>query len=221
LFLEHVHQLYAFPGAVQTFVDSLRRYPIEVLQGAERALRNQMHRDDIRDKRSYFAALVRRLCDEYVIERRRKEADRVAMAQDELNKKLQHAQSEALNNRPAERLRQSLECLAMQWSPNTNSLLFGGDGLGLGWLRRALEQLSHIHGTTAIDIANGVLHEFRATNLDRLGPSAIQTIELVFQRELHSRLLAPKRPCTADDSSSILTITGITRRRPVSIHLRI
>jgi transposase InsO family protein len=221
LFLEHVHQIYAFPGVVQSFVDSLRRYPVEVLQNAERALRSQMHRDDIRDKRSYFAALVRRFHDEYVIERRRKEADRLAMAQDELNKQSQQVQSDALNNRPAERLRQSLECLVMQWSPKTNSLLFGGDGLGLGWLRRALEQLSHIHGTAAIDIANGVLHEFRATNLDRLGSSGIRAIELLFQRELHSRLLASKRPCTEYESSSIFPITGVTRRRPVSIHLRI
>lgn len=221
LFLEHVHQIYAFPGAVQSFVDSLRRYPVEVLQTAERALRSQMHRDDIRDKRCYYAALVRRFHDEYVIERRRKEADQLAMAQDELNKQSQQAQLDALNNHPAERLRQSLDCLAMQWSPNTNSLLFDGVGLGLGWLRRALEQLSRIHGIAAIDIATGVLNEFRVNNLDRLGPSATRTIELVFQRELHSRLLEPKGPCTTYDSSIIFPITGVTRRRPASIHLRI
>jgi hypothetical protein len=164
---------------------------------------------------------VRRFHDEHVIERRRKEAERAAMAQDELNRQVQQAQLDALNNHPTERLRQSLECLAMQWSPKTNSLQFDGAGLGLGWLRRALEQLSHIHGAAAIDIANGVLHEFRATNLDRLGSSGIRAIELLFQRELHSRLLASKRPCTEYESSSIFPITGVTRRRPVSIHLRI
>jgi hypothetical protein len=60
LLLAHIHELYDLPRARQTFVNGLRRYPLAVLQQAERALRAQVHRDDIRDRASYFAALVRR-----------------------------------------------------------------------------------------------------------------------------------------------------------------
>jgi hypothetical protein len=60
LWLQDVHKLYDIQRPLTAFVAALRRFPLVVLHEAERALRTQVHRDDIRDRASYFAALCRR-----------------------------------------------------------------------------------------------------------------------------------------------------------------
>jgi hypothetical protein len=69
-----VHELYGLGGSQRNFVDSLRIYPLAVLRDAEKAMRAQAHRDDIRDRRSYFAAVVRKLHDEHKCLRERDDA---------------------------------------------------------------------------------------------------------------------------------------------------
>jgi hypothetical protein len=53
LLLESIHDAYDIKRPKTRFVRSLRRFPLKVLQRAERAFRSQVHRDDIRDRASY------------------------------------------------------------------------------------------------------------------------------------------------------------------------
>jgi hypothetical protein len=221
LFLEHVHTIYAFPGALRTFVNSLHRYPIDVLRDAERALRTQMHRDDIRDKRSYFAALVRRFNEEYRINEQREEREQQDAKRDAENLAAHRARWAAWANDPCAHLRAALDALAMQWQPKDNSLLVDGEGLGLGWMRRALQRLWQLHGPAATDLTTGVLHVFRLAQQDRLGPHGIAAIEAILQRERLRTAPATMTPCAGTDASVILSRTGVNRRRPPCDRLRI
>jgi hypothetical protein len=221
LFLEHVHTIYAFAGSARTFIDSLHRYPIAVLHDAERALRSQMHRDDIRDKRSYFAVLVRRFNEEYRRNQQRKERERQDAEQDAKNLVAHRARFAAWANDPCAHLRAALDALALQWQPKDCSLLFDGVGLGLGWMRRALRRLPQLHGKAAIDLTTGVFHAFRLAQLDRLGPHGIAAIEAILQREWACSAPPAITPCTGTDASVILSRTGVNRRRPPCDRLRI
>ncbi len=213
LLLGHVHELYGIARPRQTFVNGLRRYHPDVIHAAERAFRSQAHRDDIRDRASYFAAIVRVKHEEWrrELERQRRQRDQTQqLAQ-------QEAEGDAQWTRwladPAVWLRDALDALAAQWSPQTRELLFGGIGLGTAWLRGALARLVEQHGTSgAADLARGVLHAYRLANLDRLGPEALDAIAAVLQRELTERCPPPSAACPPTLRAAILEPSGKNRR---------
>ncbi|KAF0170054.1 MAG: hypothetical protein FD161_4809 [Limisphaerales bacterium] len=185
LLLGHIHDVYRFPGARRTFVDALRAYPPEVLRSAEQALRGQVHRDDIRDRSSYFAAIVRAHHDAH----RRRRADQVR--HQELLDRLQNAeatcrreQAEWASN-PAAQLRASLKGLAESWLPRSGTLLAGGAGLPAAWMRSSLSALAEMHGTAvAQDIAAAVSRQFSIEHHDRLGQRGLRAVEAVLRRAL-------------------------------------
>jgi hypothetical protein len=220
LLLTHVHELYAMPGSVQTFVNSLRRYPLVVLHDAERALRQQAHRTDIRDRKSYFSAIVRNLCDEY---RKQRERETQARAQQVALRRQHHEHAQrmaAFHADPLTWLRHALDLLAMQWLPDTGELLFGGIGLGQAYLLAALERLALLHGADAVaDLARGALHDFRLANADRLGPHGAAAIAALLERSLET--LASTPDCAALSASAMLLRTGKSPRPPPPNHLRI
>jgi hypothetical protein len=220
LLLTHIHEIYQLKSTVRSFVNSFSKYPLDVLRDAERAFRAQVHRDDIRDRSSYFAALVRRFHDEWRTEQAR--ATR-ARAQDEQASR-QRAHDDAIRsawyNDPAVWLRDALELLSLQWLPEQGTLLFEGNGLGLGWTRAALGRLVDIFGgAAATDIASGVLHGFLSAHAE-LGPKGKSAIEAL----VRCHLPGPAAPAHAPDlavpeASFKFRITGRNERPPPSTRL--
>ena len=222
LLLLHVHELYGLTRPLRSFVNSLRRYHPEVLLAAERAFRRQVHRDDIRDRASYFAAIVRRESED-----RRREIDRCRRLREQSARLDQQAAAgdarrAAWLSDPAAWLREALRALAAQWRASTRELLFGGAGPAAGWMRGALDRLAQLHDQQATaDIARGVLHAFRLAHLDRLGPGALDAVAVVLDRHLRERATTTPTPhCAPPAASAILGGTGRNQRPPPPDRLR-
>lgn len=222
LLLRHVHELYGITRPLRSFVDSLRRYHPEVLLAAERDFRRQVHRDDIRDRASYFAAIVRRENEDRRREIRRQR--RLREQSERLDQQVANGDARRAGwlADPAAWLRDGLGALTAQWRPSTGTLLFGGAGPASAWVRGALERLVELHGpVAAADIARGVQHAFRLANLDRLGPDVLDAIATVLDRHLVS-LPTPRTtaPCAPAAPSAILGRTGKNQRPPPPDRLR-
>jgi hypothetical protein len=217
LLLEHLHSSYKMSDSRRRFVALLRSYPLAVLHDADKAFRNQAHRDDIRDRTSYFAAIVRRLNEEHQRLCARRRHEREQNREHDRQHREHNAQLDAFRTDPIAWLRHGLELLAAQWLPTTASLLFGGQGQGLGTMRAALSQLQALHGHRASDLARGAMHDFKLANLDRLGHDGIDAIGALLDRELAT--LDANHDCAQLSAAAILTRTGKTPRPPPSNRL--
>jgi hypothetical protein len=192
LLLAHLHGIFEFHASCTRFVDRFRRYPLDVLRVAEAALRRRLlviSAPDIRDIDRYFAALVRSAFAEHRALRKARDASAA------LGARLQREQSDVLGVRrdhiadPVRWLRDAIELLVAQWIPARREILFGGHGLGLGWLRGALDLLVTRHGeTAAADITRGALDDVVRVHRDTLGPDGRDAITGLVDRELsHAR----------------------------------
>ncbi len=219
LLLEHLHESYQLSGSCRRFVASLRSYPLAVLQEAEQAFRGQAHRDDIRERTSYFAAIVRRINEEHWRERERHRYDRQQNREHDRQYSEHAGQLAAFRADPIAWLRHGLELLAAQWLPETSTLLFGGHGLGIGALRAALRRLHVLDGPHVNDLVDGALHDFNLAHHDRLGNDGVAAIAALLERELTK--LDRNHDCAATSPSAILTNTGKTPRPPPFGHLPI
>jgi hypothetical protein len=186
------------------------------LRDAERAFQSQVHREDIRDRKSYFGALVRKAYQEHRLAvareaRHRDDATRLACVQAERD-----AQHAAWTDDPAGWLRDALAMLALQWDERTRSLLFDGAGLGLGWATAALRRLCQVHDTRiAGDLIAGMLHAFRLAHLDRLGPDGVAAVVALIERRLAAlATLVPTHDVAALALPAILSPAGQKPRPP-------
>jgi len=222
LLLAHIHEIYQINSSVRSFVNSLYRYPLDVLREAERAFRDQVHRDDIRDRSSYFAALVRRFHNLWRTEQTR--ASRARAHEEQASR--QRAHDDAIraiwHQDPAAWLRDALELLSLQWLPEQGSLLFDGAGLGLGWVRAALRRLADLFGSAAAtDIASGVLHGFLAAHA-QLGHQGKSAIEALVRRHLPppTSTLTPTPDLAVHQTPVMFRNTGQNQRPPPSARLQ-
>jgi len=221
LLLTHIHELYAITRPLDSFIRSLRRYPTEVLRQAERMFQSQVHRDDIRERASYFAALVRRAHDEYLRARARDRHERLAEAKSQSEEREQLARRAAWRADPAGWLKDSLDLIALQCLPGCGTLLFDGLGYGLGNLQAALCRLLALHGPGPTDdIARGVLHAWRLTVLDRLGPAGADAVCALLLRELASAKARATAQFAPGETSATLPSAGQFRRPPPPVRLR-
>jgi hypothetical protein len=220
LLLAHIHEVYQIQTSVRSFVNSFYRYPLDVLREAEQAFQAQVHRDDIRDRSSYFAALVRRFHGLWRTQQARASHQR---AQDEQASR-QQAHQDAIravwHQDPAAWLRDALELLSLQWRPALGTLLFDGAGLGLGWVRASLRRLADLFGpTAAADIASGVLHGFLAAHAE-LGPEGKSAIQALVLRHLPPPTARAHAQDLAGRKTPIkLHNTGRNQRPPPSARL--
>lgn len=220
LLLAHIHEIYQLKSSARTFINSLYRYPIEVLHEAERAFRTQVQRDDIRDRSSYFAALVRRFHDEWRTRKARASRERA----EDLEASRQRAHEDAIravwHQDPAAWLRDALELLSLQWRPEQGCLLFQGEGLGLGWLRASLRRLvDRFGGAAAADIASGVLSGFLSAHAE-LGPEGKSAIEALMGRHLPGPAARAHAPDLAAPQNPVkLRTAGRNQRPPLSTRL--
>lgn len=177
LLLADIHRLYDVGRDKKRFVDDLRRYPLDVLRQAEKDFSTQVHRDDIRDRASYFCTIVRRCHDEY----RRRRA-RLQQEQRERLEREEHDRAVAQQRRehtaaPTKMVRDALDLIALQWDGAAKQLLFGGEGPGKGMLRKALNDLtSSLGAVAATDTVMGVLKDFQVDNESSLDAGAQQAI---------------------------------------------
>jgi transposase InsO family protein len=223
LLLSHIHGSYQIGGAVTAFIRTFRRFPLEVLHRAERAFASQAHRGDIRNRQSYFAAIVRRFADEYRSEQAVKQRQREAMQELDRQAEQREAQMQHWADNPREHLESALMALAAQYNPPTGSLLFDGAGLGRAWLDDALGSLIESHGIEATRyIAAGTFDGFARQQADPLGPAGIAVIEGVLREHLNQ--LAPTAKATDDCArrcvGDILRETGPPTRPDPSSPLR-
>jgi len=202
LTLQRIHEAYDINGAKQNFVRQLRHYPLQVLHEAEKAFGSQVHRDDIRDRKSYFFAIVRSKFDEYKREQRRIAAEREQQQHFDQQQRRQDARQQHFYQDPAGWLAEALHAFASQWLPDKKTLLFGGAGIGHAWMRGALKRLVELHGPAAGDIALGVLNNFRHAQLDNLGADGIGAVERIAHRYFAE---LPKLDETVNFSSEFLS----------------
>jgi hypothetical protein len=203
LLLSEIHTLYGLSRPLKKFIRSLRRFPLEVLQAAERAFREQVHRDDIRDRASYYAAIVRRRNELYLAEQARRRTQQAQRTRQQQQDQRDAARTDRRQQRPQGWLREGLSALAAQWQPNTGSLLFGGMGVGRGWVRQALALLTERHGEQATrDIADGVFHAFADAYQDRIGNAGLKAVRAVLDDLLPQ---APDASATQSDGQTDCT----------------
>jgi hypothetical protein len=177
---------------------------------------------DVREVDRYFAALVRNHFDEH--RRRRATADASRSLQQRLRQQ-HHEADHAERSRsadPALWLRQALDLIAVQWLPSDGHLMFDGEGLGVGWMRAALNLLLRRHGCLGTnDIAAGVLGQFRLCFLASLGDDGISAVTLLLERELAQAHARHQPDLAHDPACAIPRAIGLSTRPAPPSPLRI
>lgn len=216
LLLAHLHEIYQFELPRDKFIHEYRRYPLPVLKQAERQLRSQLHRDDIRSLTRYFGAIVRNEMDAYRASKTRRDhfEQRASTAQVEAET---HAHLRRVRSAdPVAWLREAITALVSQWQPREQQLLFGGVGAALGWMQQALRRIAIVHGDIALaDIANGVMNECAQAHFSRLGQPGVDAIRVLLQREI-SAIAPPNQNPSCQSAPPLATLwnTGRTKRLP-------
>ena len=216
LFLEHLHTGYELPGSKSVFVRELRRFPLPVLQQAEQAFREQLLRQNIRNRTAYFLAIVRRLHDCFLQEqaraRRQREADertKRQIAADQARLDHQHAN-------PEQWLRDALDLFTQIPWPDNPRLRKTLTGFPRAQLARCLDRLVELHGTQpARDIASTVFADFARYNVDRLRPEVLTDIAQTLDASLPPNPATTSR-CAAEFLSAILPSNGSKQHPPPS-----
>ena len=208
LLLTRVHQLYAIEQPIQTFIRNLRTFPLEVLRKAEHAFGTQAHRDDIRKRGPYFAAIVRNINAEY---QNRKAQQRAEQEQAKIRRHEEqeaNQRKKAWHENPSLWLSAALEALAHQWIPAESKLLFNGRGLGLAWLKNSIVRMLELYGpTTTQHLADGVFIAFRNNQHQNIGMEGIKAIRLLLEKYL-PKTNEQNTDCTKKFKSIILKATG-------------
>lgn len=208
LLLEHIHRDYDIKRPLPLFLKQMRRFPLPVLKQTERAFAGQVHRDDIKDRASYFAAIARRCNEEH---RRKLEIARRAREEDRrLRREIQnvHAARNARLADPAAWLSEALCMLAAQWIPQSGALLLAGAGLGKRSLLDALDRLVEMNGHfDAQDIAQGVFANFETADPCGIGSQGLQAVRSLFETALGEKL-KKQSYCRPSFAAAILRNNG-------------
>ena len=201
LLLSEIHDQYDIGRDKKRFVDGLRRYPLPVLQQAEKDFSKQVHRDDIHDRASYFAALVRRCHDDYRLRRARVQQEAREHRQREEHDRAVEQQQREHASAPVKMIRDALELIALQWDSATRQLLFDGAGPGQGMLDKAFGELSNSLGATAAkDVVRGVFHDFAIGNNRALGTAATRAIGVILDKVTGETAISNSASCAIDTS---------------------
>jgi hypothetical protein len=217
--LSEIHDLCDIGRDKKRFIDGLRRYPLPVLQQAEKELSKQVHREDIRDRASYFAALVRRCHDDYRQQqaRRQREADECRQREEHV-RAVEQRQRE-YETAPATMIRDALKIVASQWDSAARQLLFGGIGPGQGMLHNAFARLSNKLGAAAAkDIIRGVYQDFVIGSAGTLESAALDAIGTLLDRVTAGAVALTASPCvieTGGNQRSCETVPRIAQRPPI------
>jgi uncharacterized protein YjeT (DUF2065 family) len=223
LFLAHVHQIYGLTRNETTFVNQLRLYPLPVLQDAERRFRTAVHRADIRDRSSYFAAIVRDCHHAFKAGRARQQAQDERRAILEADCARAAAQWRACETEPVAHLRKALDLIAHQWQPKTQTLLADGVGLGTAWLRQAVVAMLQQYGPIAArDVGSSLFRDFERARQSDLGKAGVRAVQGVLERILATSLTVPAQdPLASRPGGAIIGGTGKFRHPQLRTQLPI
>lgn len=167
----------------------MRRFPLQVLKEAACAFAGQVHRNDIRDRASYFAAIAGRCLERYRVKREAERREKEQELQSQRDVEKAQAIQTAQEANPSAWLRDALDYLAVQWIPERKALLFGGAGLGKRHLCDAVESLAEIHGPQfARDVANGVFSKFKIDDPTNIGPKGLDALRGLLDDALSDKL---------------------------------
>jgi hypothetical protein len=167
----------------------MRRFPLQVLKEAERAFAAQVHRNDIKDRASYFAAITRRCYERYLTKREKEKRQQTQEQQQKHDLELAESIYASHRDNPDEWLRDALDALAAQWIPERNTLLFGGAGLGKRNLIDAIACLADIHNAQiAQDVAIGVFQKFEIDDPKSIGTNGLCAIRRLLDAALEKQL---------------------------------
>jgi transposase InsO family protein len=216
--LQSIHRDYHLDGTATDFIRAARRFPLAVIAAAERAFASQAHRDDIRNRNAYFAALLRRFHDQHLCQQLRRRSEQRRDHQHRRDIAQLHAERQARLANPAAGLAAALDILPEYWDSRRQKLLFDGAGPGRTGARMSIERLTQIHAPqAAADIATALLRDFATANAERLDPAAITAIDHLVRRFLPTAPKPPTTPaCTADFASTILHRVGHPQHSPPS-----
>jgi transposase InsO family protein len=216
LLLSHLHEIYRFELSRGKFLQEYRRYPLPVLKQADKQLRSQLHRADLRSLTRYFGAIVRNEMDAYRASKTRREQfeqrGNAANIEAEMHANLNRSRLAD----PVAWLREAITGLISQWQPREEQLLFGGVGAALGWMQQALRRIAIVYGAIALkDIAEGVMNDCARAHFDRLGQPGVDVIRSLLQREI-SAIAPQNQNSTCHSASPLATLwnTGRTKRPP-------
>jgi hypothetical protein len=189
LFLTHLHSDYDIKRTLTVFIRKMRRFPLQVLKEAERAFAAQVHRNDIKDRASYFAAITRRCYERYLTKREKEKRQQTQEQQQKHDLELAESIYASHRDNPDEWLRDALDALAAQWIPERNTLLFGGAGLGKRNLIDAIACLADIHNAQiAQDVAIGVFQKFEIDDPKSIGTNGLCAIRRLLDAALEKQL---------------------------------
>jgi hypothetical protein len=161
-FLTAFHLAHAIKRPLNDFIRAHRRFPMTVLTQADKEFVQQAHRDDIRDRASYFTAIVLRCDEQYRKEQARKRQGARAIRRTERDIAAADAQQRAWDADPLAAIRAALDGLRHWWIPENSALLFDGIGPPRGCLIRAIALLTQREGPDiAGHLAHGVFDDFR------------------------------------------------------------
>ncbi len=212
MLLTRIHGVFEIQQPLGAFIRSYRHYPLEVIQGAVRAVTAQAHRADIERRDGYFFRVVENCHAAYRKRTAKAAADRQTskrLRQEVLDA---HAAENARDRDPTTALRQALDLVATQWSQKTRELLFDGAGLGKARMRQAVDRLVEIHGLLAAgDIATGVLADFRKAQGSTIGEDGVDAVRIILEHHLGT---FPKVSDPPDCSKGISTAIGLKTGPP-------
>ncbi len=178
LFLETMHEQYAFPQSREAFVRAYRNAALEDLKEAEHRFRSYSCRCQAHNCDRYFAAVFRDVQEQGRARRglERQECMRGARSSQEREDIL--AQSRYLDDHPEDAIQVGLDGIAQQWQPATHTLLAHGHGPGRACLSRGLAALT-AQAPLPLDAAAAAWGRWEATRQD-LEPTARQAVKAVF-----------------------------------------
>lgn len=209
LFLTAFHRAHAIKRPLNDFIRAHRRFPPRVLIEAEKQFAAQAHRDDIRDRASYFTAIVLRCDESYRKEKARKRRAAQAIRRTEKDIAAVQAQQRAWDAEPTVAIRDALEALRHWWKPEEKTLLFDGMGPPRACLNRAITLLAERDGLQiASYAAQGVFDDFRRHHAEDMSAD-----EAVALQRLLEDLMSEHSPNDRDPDGNSCNPPPIPLRR--------
>lgn len=232
LFLSEIYHLYNLGDktakqpqgkksyTLQLFIKFLRTYPLTVLQEAEKNLRKQVHRGDIKQRGAYYAAIVRNRFDEWKVQEAKRRREKAEDKERQSNIVRCLEERTFFESHPELWLMASLENLSCQAKPD-GTLLFDGAGIGKAGVQLSLKRLSDMHGSSGRDTAGGVFDQFRRAYDQKMSPLSFAKIESIFRQELeHTWPPSQAAAFALSDFADKLINIGVNQRPPPLESLR-
>jgi hypothetical protein len=216
LFLDHMHTAYELPGSKTEFIRHLRRFPLPVLQQAEAAFRDQLLRQQIRNRTAYFLAIVRRLHNDFLAEQNRRRRQRESEEREQRETAAEQARRDRQQADPEHWLHEALDLFTqIQWpdGPRLRSVILGFPRTNLA---RSIERLAELHGAQpARDIASTHFADFARHNADHFPHDILAVIADTLDATLPPNLNTTTG-CAADFLRDILPSNGSKQHPPPS-----